>query len=128
MRAAYCRTCDSEDCRCDRPDGPIDITVKALRTLEERDLVESPENGRPPFTPSESLATEPPAPPTPPDLAHDQRILDRFKVAIRRCGVVGEETTAATVYLGITSRVTKKPASIAVRGTRRRGSRTRSRR
>jgi hypothetical protein len=69
-----------------------------------------------PFIPPESLATVPPAPVSPPDLAHDQRILDRFKVAIRRRGVVGEETTAATVYLALTSRVTRKPVSIAVKG------------
>jgi hypothetical protein len=67
-------------------------------------------------TPADPRATVPHSPPRIPDLARDQRILDRFKKAVRRRGVVGEEKTAATVYLSMTSRVQDDLTSAAVKG------------
>jgi hypothetical protein len=67
-------------------------------------------------TPADNTATAQPSPAEPPKLAAEQRILDRFKVAVRGCGVVGEEATAATLYLLITSRLLPKPVSAAVKG------------
>jgi Domain of unknown function (DUF3854) len=67
-------------------------------------------------TPSDSPATVPPPPTDPPALASDLRILDRFKVAVRHRGVVGEETTACIAYLVLTSRLLDKQASLAVKG------------
>lgn len=64
------------------------------------------------FTPSNSRATVQP----PPKLAEEPRILAKFREAIRECGVVGEESVAATVYLLITSRLLDKPVSAAVKG------------
>jgi hypothetical protein len=52
----------------------------------------------------------------PPKIAYEPRILDRFREAIRGCGVVGEDATAATLYLLITSRLLDKPVSAAVKG------------
>lgn len=114
MKAAYCRTCDSEDCRCDRPGGPIDVAVKALRALEDPDFVETSSNGEHPFVshPPDTRATVQP----PPDIAHDLRILDKFVEEIHGCGVVGEDRTAKLVYLGITSRLLDEPVSEAIKG------------
>ncbi len=67
-------------------------------------------------TGSETTATVQPAPPPPPDLASHQHILDRFKVAIRGCGVVGEDATACIAYLVLTSRLLDKQASLAIKG------------
>jgi Domain of unknown function (DUF3854) len=79
----------------------------ALATTERRPgLSTPPESPRNTATPT----------PEPPELASDQRILDRFKVAVRRCGVVGEERNAQRLYLLITSRVLDKPVSAAVKG------------
>lgn len=64
------------------------------------------------FTPSNNRATVQP----PPALAEEPRILAKFREAIRECGVVGEESIAATVYLLITSRLLDKPVSAAVKG------------
>ena len=63
-----------------------------------------------------TTATVQPAAVVPPPLACDQRILDRFRADVRACGVVGEEATAATLYLLLTSRVLPKPVSAAVKG------------
>jgi hypothetical protein len=68
------------------------------------------------FIPPREGATAQPHQTEPPKLADDLRILDRFKVAVRGCGVVGEEATAATLYLLITSRLLAKPVSAAVKG------------
>jgi hypothetical protein len=63
------------------------------------------------------LHTPPPEQPSePPDLARDLRILDRFRVDVGCAGVVGEERTACTVYLLVTSRFLDKPVSCAVKG------------
>jgi Domain of unknown function (DUF3854) len=70
----------------------------------------------PAYTPLRISATAQPPSDEPPKLAREQRILDRFKVAVRGCGVVGEEATAATLYLLITSRLLDKPVSAAVKG------------
>jgi hypothetical protein len=69
-----------------------------------------------PLSPLDSPATLPPPPAEPPKLAFEQRILDRFLVAVRGCGVVGEDATAATTYLVLTSRLLDKQASLAVKG------------
>jgi hypothetical protein len=53
---------------------------------------------------------------TPPDLARDQRILDRFAAQLRMCGVVGEDRNAKLVYLAITSRVLEEPVSESMKG------------
>jgi hypothetical protein len=68
------------------------------------------------LSPSEPAATVPPVPDDPPALASDQRILDRFQVAIRGGGVVGEAATAATTYLTLTSRLLERQASLIVKG------------
>jgi hypothetical protein len=57
------------------------------------------------YTPPEPRATLPPLQGAALELARDQHILDRFKEDVRRRGVVGEETTAATVKLSIDSRL-----------------------
>jgi hypothetical protein len=49
-------------------------------------------------------------------LATQPRILDRFLADLRDVGVVGEQKTAATLYLGLTSRLFTKPVSLAVKG------------
>jgi hypothetical protein len=48
-------------------------------------------------------------------LAHDESILDRFAEALPRAGVVGERKTAQILYLVITSRLLKRPASAVVK-------------
>ncbi|MGH7857720.1 MAG: toprim domain-containing protein, partial [Candidatus Binatia bacterium] len=65
-----------------------------------------------PSSPSDLTATV-----QPPTLAYEARILDRIKSDVGRCGVVGEDRLAATVYLSITSRLLDKPVSCAVKGT-----------
>ena len=67
-------------------------------------------------TPSDTTATAQPSPAEPPKLAAELRILDRFEVAVRGCGVVGESATAKLLYLLITSRLLPKPVSAAVKG------------
>ncbi len=67
-------------------------------------------------TPSESVATVPPRPSEPPDLAYDKDILGRFRADIHRAGVIGEDATAATEFLAIVSRVLEKPVSCVVKG------------
>jgi Domain of unknown function (DUF3854) len=63
-----------------------------------------------------SAATVPPPPVEPPELARKSQILNAFRSAVRRRGVAGEETTACTLYLILTSRVLDKQASAAVKG------------
>jgi hypothetical protein len=67
-------------------------------------------------TPRGTRATVPPPRREPPDLAHEQDILGEFLAAIHRCGVVGEDATAATSYLAMTSRVLEDPVSLVVKG------------
>lgn len=50
-------------------------------------------------------------------LAQEPRILDRFQADLQHSGVVGEAGTAKLLYLGVTSRVLDRPASIVVKGT-----------
>lgn len=52
----------------------------------------------------------------PPELAYNPHILNMFQGVVRRRGVVGEETTACTLYLIITSRLLDKQVSAAVKG------------
>jgi hypothetical protein len=66
--------------------------------------------------PSDEPATLQPVPAEPPVLAAEQRILDKFKQAVRTLGVVGEERTAAITYLVLTSRLFDRQASLAVKG------------
>ncbi len=65
---------------------------------------------------SESSATVPPPPDAPPELSSERRILDRFAVALRGGGVVGEVATAKLVYLVVTSRLLDRPVSLGVKG------------
>jgi hypothetical protein len=67
-------------------------------------------------SPSQDRATAQPPLSEPPSWASDQRILDRFTVAVHGCGVVGENATAQLLYLAITSRLSDKPVSIVVKG------------
>jgi hypothetical protein len=53
---------------------------------------------------------------SPPALASDLRILDRFAADVVCAGVVGEVRTACTLYLLLTSRLLDKPVSCAVKG------------
>jgi hypothetical protein len=62
-------------------------------------------------------SSDPAATVQPPSLAFEPRILDRLKSDVRRCGVVGEDRLAATVYLATTSRLLGRPVSVAVKGT-----------
>jgi hypothetical protein len=82
--------------------------------LEAEGLVAPEDEGH--SSPQKPSATVQPAQTTPPPLAYDLRILDRFKVDLRRCGVVGEERNGATAYLSITSRFLPKPVSVAIKG------------
>jgi hypothetical protein len=52
----------------------------------------------------------------PPAMASEQRILDRFGDAVRRCGLVGERATAQLLYLVLTSRLLDRPVSAGVKG------------
>ncbi len=67
-------------------------------------------------TPPDPAATVPPPPAEPPKLALELRILERFRVAVRGCGVVGEDATAATTYLVVTSRLLDQQANLVVKG------------
>ncbi len=110
MTPTYCARCDSEDCRCFTSAG---IARNGGLPPEARLRVvdaETPEAAPPTFPP------DVPATVQPPELASDPRILDRFTQDLRRCGVVGEERNAKTVYLAITSRLLPKPVSVAVKG------------
>jgi hypothetical protein len=53
---------------------------------------------------------------TPPKIARDLRILDRFTRALGVCGVVGEDRNAKLVFLGILSAFLDEPVSFAVKG------------
>jgi hypothetical protein len=53
---------------------------------------------------------------TPPEIARDQRILDRFVHALGVCGVVGEDRNAKLVFLGLMSGLLDEPVSFAVKG------------
>lgn len=50
------------------------------------------------------------------DLAREERILDLFRRDVRAHGLVGEEETACILYLAVTSRCFKRPASVIVKG------------
>lgn len=67
-------------------------------------------------TPPDNRATVQPPASGPPDLAYDQRILDRFADEVRLRGLVGEEATAKVLYLVITSRLFDKQVSAGVKG------------
>jgi hypothetical protein len=64
----------------------------------------------------ETRATAQPPFAEPPTIAHEARILDRFKREIRGCGLVGEERNAATLYLILTSRLLDRQVSAGVKG------------
>ena len=51
-----------------------------------------------------------------PPLAGELDILDRFAVAARGCGLVGEIATAQLLYLALTSRLLDHPVSVGVKG------------
>lgn len=52
----------------------------------------------------------------PPDLATEPDILALFLADLHRAGVVGEDRTAALVYLAETSRLLSEPVSVVVKG------------
>lgn len=87
----------------------------SARTLDERAEAEVERFNGPRYTPLATAATAATVQP-PPKLASKPNILELFRDAIRGCGVVGEETTAATLYLIITTRLLDKPVSAAVKG------------
>jgi hypothetical protein len=101
--------------------------LAAGHRLEDLGVVAGTAQGDPPlddwlslFTPpkaSAHLHTPPPGTPRePPRLAFDLRILDRFRRDVVCAGVVGEQRTACTLYLLVTSRFLDKPVSCAVKG------------
>ena len=53
---------------------------------------------------------------TPPRIALEMSILDRFAQALRDCGVIGEERNAKVLYLALTSRLLDEPVSVAIKG------------
>jgi hypothetical protein len=50
------------------------------------------------------------------EIASEPRILDRFARDLRKTGIVGEERTAALVFLAVTSRLLDRIVSVAVKG------------
>ncbi len=50
------------------------------------------------------------------ELAREGRILDRFAEKLERSGVAGESRVLKLLYLALTSRLLKKPVSVAVKG------------
>jgi hypothetical protein len=68
------------------------------------------------YIPPKTAATVQPVDGSLPQLAFEQDILGRFRAEIRRRGVVGEESTAATVFLAVVSQHLDKPVSLAVKG------------
>jgi hypothetical protein len=50
------------------------------------------------------------------EIASEPRILDVFLTDLARAGVVGEQETAAVIYLALVSRLFDKPVSIVVKG------------
>jgi hypothetical protein len=50
------------------------------------------------------------------ELAHDRDILARLEESLKQAGVVGEIRNAKLIYLALTSRVLKRPVSLAVKG------------
>jgi 5S rRNA maturation endonuclease (ribonuclease M5) len=53
---------------------------------------------------------------TPPPIAREISILDRFTETLRDCGVIGEERNAKVLYLALTSRLLDEPVSVAIKG------------
>lgn len=70
------------------------------------------ENKEGPIYPPDNRATVQP----PYSLWREPSILKAFRADVRKMGVVGEETVAATVYLLVTSRLLDKPVSAAIKG------------
>jgi hypothetical protein len=58
----------------------------------------------------------PAAPPAPPPLANEPRILDCFASALHKRGLAGEERTAKLLYLVVTTRWLDRPVSSVVKG------------
>src|SRR5918999_3845111 len=50
------------------------------------------------------------------DLAREERLLDRLKVDLHRTGLVGEERSALTLYLIVTTRLLDTPCSAVLKG------------
>lgn len=82
----------------------------------ERSPASTDAKAPPPLYPSDSRATVQPPPVDPPELAADLRILDRFRAEVRMRGLVGEDATAAILYLAMTSRLLDKQVSAGVKG------------
>jgi hypothetical protein len=62
------------------------------------------------------LHTPPPPPTEAPPIAYAARILDRFREEVGVRGLVGEDRTAATVYLVVTSRLLDQQVSTTIKG------------
>ena len=82
-----------------------------LAGLEGRD---APPDSAPDSPPNNTATAQPPV--VPPKLAYEPRILDRFRDEVRLRGLVGEEATAQTLYLVVTSRLLDKQVSAGVKG------------
>jgi hypothetical protein len=89
--------------------GEVDWTATAAE-LRGLGYGKQPDQSPIPLTQPRHRAT------VPPDLAVDQRILDRFQVAVGRYGLVGESANAQLLYLSITSRLLERPVSVGVKG------------
>jgi hypothetical protein len=92
-------------------DKPFRLADKEIRLLKEhREEVRA----------SVKVPSSPPEPsailPSPPDLASDQHILDRFTETVTARGLVGERRLARLTYMVITSRLLDRPVSLAVKG------------
>jgi len=91
------------------------VTAEGWAPLDQEDASPSPNGSRTP-SPSRDSAHLHTPPSEPPDLANEQRILDRLARELPVCGLVGEERTAALVYLGLTSRLLEDQVSLVLKG------------
>ena len=91
--------------------GADGVAVDVIDEGLEIELFESPTHEASVPLPG-TAATVPPPPP----LARNPLILNAFRDAIRKRGVVGEETTACFLYLVVTSRLLDKQVSAAIKG------------
>jgi hypothetical protein len=92
--------------------GADGVAVDVIDEGTEIHLFESPPSQGSSVPPPGERATVQPPPP----LAWNPLILNAFRDAIRKRGVVGEETTACFLFLVVTSRLLDKQVSAAIKG------------